>query len=312
MFKKYFIKFVITLGLLLFFTLLTPLMPYHIQSAKAGEITSNLDKEKVNNYRLNLKSITLVSGKSFTLRVYNLGKDAKVSYKSNDSEIASVSDEGTITANKVGTTVITATIKDGITTESLTCDVTVGPPAFSVRLTKSRIILGLNQSDLLKVILKPSNTAEVARFSSYDPSIATVSTGGRVTAQGLGLTYLFAEIDAKDSYGNNKFAVCTLIVTDPDNTSALQSYFNNRPELGMISESDLLKALEDFFNGSGSDATKDGSVSLVDALDQFLNKRFDLSSKEEDKAATTESSKTEQKQEVISGSKAENTVTKNN
>lgn len=55
------------LGLLLFLTLLTPLAPFDMKTASATEI----GKEK-NDYRLNLKSVTLVKGKSFSLKAYNL------------------------------------------------------------------------------------------------------------------------------------------------------------------------------------------------------------------------------------------------
>ncbi|NLP34487.1 MAG: hypothetical protein GX359_04735 [Clostridiales bacterium] len=266
-------KITITLGLLLFFTLIIPLTPYNAQTVKAVSI----EKEKSNDYRLNIRSITLVTDKSFTLRVYNLSENAKVSFKSNDSEIASVNDDGRITAKKVGTTAVVATIKDGDNSTSLKCDVTVGPPAFSVRITKSRIILGVNQSDILKVILKPSNTVELAKFSSYNSDIASISVGGRVTAQSKGLTYLFAEIDAKYINGNNKFDVCTLIVTDPDDASALERYLSSNSEMEMLPG--FSKALEEFFNGTSEKkaiASSTESGKLVDALDQFLAERYNL------------------------------------
>lgn len=288
-------KIVITLGLLLFFSLILPYKPYHILAVQTG----NIDKEKTNNdYKLNLKNVTLVTDKSFTLRVYNLSENAKVSFKSTDSEIASVNDEGKITAKKVGNTSIIATVKNGEHSTDLTCNVTVGPPAFSVRFTKSRIILGLDKSDILKVILKPSNTVEVARFSSYDSSIASVSTGGRITALKKGLTYLFAEIDAKDINGNNKFAVCSLIVTNPEDATALENYLSDNSELEMLPR--FSNALEEFFNGTSEKAAIASSVEsgkLVDALDQFLTEKYNLT--KESKGKSSNDAKTE-KQEVIS------------
>lgn len=265
------------IGLLLFFTLQVA-SPLGVPTAKAGSI---IDKEKSDDYRLNLKSNPLVIGKSFTLRVYNLSDGAKVSFKSDDSEIASVLEDGTITANKVGITSITVTIKDGTISSSLTCEVTVGPPAFSVKITRSRIILGLDNSDLLRVILKPSNTAEDARFSSYDSSIASVSSiGGRITAKKFGLTYLFAVIDAENNDGSRKYAVCTVIVTSTEDAPLLENYFSEHPELDLISEPYLSKALEELFNGTSESTatmtTKVSNTSLVEALDQYLNVKFDL------------------------------------
>ncbi|MBH1941564.1 Ig-like domain-containing protein [Mobilitalea sibirica] len=280
--KKIFsIKGLIFLGLLLFFTAFIPLTQFGVNKAYA----SSIEKEKKEDYRLNLKSIPLVKGKSFTLRVYNVSENAKVSFKSANTEIASVNNDGTIVANNVGFTTITATIEDGENQTPLTCDVTVGPPAFSVKMTRSRIILGLDNSDQLRVILKPSNTTEVARFSSYNSSIASVSTGGRVIAKNIGLTYLFAEIDATNLDGSRKFAACTVIVTRPEDAPLLENYFSDHPEMSLISEADLLSALNEFFNKASEVAptvtptAEATSKSLVEALDQFLNEKFDLAAK---------------------------------
>lgn len=275
------LRCLLALGFLLFIPLLLSFSPFNVTTVKAASI----EKETI-NYRLNLKSITLVKGKSFQLKVINLGENAKVTYKSNDSEIASVSEDGIISANKVGTTIITATVKDGSNITNLTCDITVGPPAISVKWTKSRIILGLDNSDYLRVILKPSNTAEVAKFSSRDSSIVSVSTGGRITGKKLGMTYVFAEIDATNLDGSRKYAVCSVIITNPEDTSYLETYFAEHPELDLISEADLTKALDEFFNDkadlTAANELKLESVSkssLVNSLNQYLEYTFKLADK---------------------------------
>lgn len=272
-------KCIISIGLLLFFVFLAPgLTPDSVSIAQA----STIEKEKTPDYKLNLRSITLVKGKTHTLKVYNTSADAKVSFKSDDPEIASVSEDGTITANKVGSTKITAAIKDGSNSASLTCDVTIGPPAFSVKMTRSRIILGLDQTDTLSVITKPINTAENARFSSYDSSIASVSTGGRINAKKKGLTYLFAEIDALGNDGNKKFASCTIIITAAEDVAPITDYFNTHPELNIIPEAELSAALEKFFNSPDEKTNKAVPVeagtpkTLVEALNQFLDSKFNL------------------------------------
>lgn len=287
--KKIFMKCLISLGLFLFITVIMPdLSPNGVVKAYA----TNVEKEKSDDYRLNLKSITLVKGKTFPLKAYNLGENAKVTFKSADSEIASVSEDGTITAKMVGFTTITASIKDGLNTISLTCDVTVGPPAFSVKMTRSRIILGVDKSDSLSVIMKPSNTAEDARYSSYDPAIASVSPGGRATGKKIGFTYLFAEIDALNNDGSRKFAVCSVIVVNPDDVLPMENYFSDHSELSMIPEADLNSALADYFNSSetttvAATPTPTGKTveTLVESLDKFLNGRFNLVALRKDIAA---------------------------
>lgn len=270
-------KCFVTLGLLLFFTLLIPFTSYNTAIAKAASI----EKEQSDSYRLNAKSVTLVKGKSYALKVYNLSVNSKVSFKSDDAEVASVSDDGTITANKVGQTVVTVSIKDGSNKPGLSCDVTVGPAAISVKWTKERVFIGLNNEDILKVIIKPDNTPEAAKFSSYDASIASISSGGRLSAQKIGMTYLFAEIDATNLDGTRKFAVCTAFVTSSADAPLLEAYFNEHAELNRIPFFDLLKALDKFFNGgsaaaavTAADATESA---LIKDLNSFLENEFKLS-----------------------------------
>jgi hypothetical protein len=280
--KKKFVKCVISLGLFLFMTFIMPdLTPNGVRAAYA----TNVEKEKSEDYRLNVKSITLAKGKTFPLKAYNLGENAKVTFKSADSEIASVSDDGTITAKMVGFTTITASIKDGLNTISLDCDVTIGPPAFSIKMTRSRIILGVERSDSLSVIMKPSNTAEDPGFSSYDTNIASISSGGRATGKKIGFTYLFAAIDALNSDGNRKFATCSVIVVNPEDVMSLETYFSDHTELNMIPEADLNSALADYFNSTAAPTpTPAGKTAetLVESLDKFLSSRFNLAALRKD------------------------------
>lgn len=280
--KKNFIKCVISLGLFLFMTFIMPdLAPNGVKAAYA----TNVEKEKSEDYRLNVKSITLVKGKTFPLKAYNLGENAKVTYKSADSEIASVSDDGTINAKMVGFTTITASIKDDLNTISLNCDVTVGPPAFSIKMTRSRIILGVEKSDSLSVIMKPSNTAEDPGFSSYDDAIASISSGGRATGKKVGFTYLFAAIDALNSDGKCKYATCSVIVVNPDDVLPLETYFSDHIELNMIPEADLNSALAEYFNSSAVPTPTPGgkaTETLVESLDKYLSNRFNLAALRKD------------------------------
>ncbi len=246
--------------------------PVIVQAAQID----NTEKTSINNSRLNINKVSIVRDKTFSLKVYNLSSRARINFKSDNQEIASVDSDGLITANNVGTTTIIVTIRDGSQTTNLECDVTVGPPAFSVTMTRSRIILGPQDVGQLRVILKPSNTVEDAKFSSHDSSVASVSTGGRITARQLGFTYLFAEIDALYLNGIRKFASSCLIVTEFP--SEVRSYFNDHPELDMLSTAELNNALEEFFTAeaeSTSSNTDSNSDDLINSLDKFLNEKFD-------------------------------------
>ncbi len=271
--KNKLVKIFTVLGLSLLFTICLPnINGTNVEVAQA----SSTERYVASDSRLNISSVPIVRGKTFTLKVYNLNSTAKVSYKSDNSEIASVNSDGLITANNVGTTTITVTVRDGSQTVDLTCNVTVGPPAFSVTMTRSRIILGPEDVSQLRVIMKPSNTVEDAKFSSYDSSIASLSTGGRITARQLGFTYLFAEIDALSYNGYRKFATCSLIVTDYP--SEVKAYFDEHPEVELLPLDELTVALGEFFGNeakNNSSNTKSSSNALINRLDKFLNERFD-------------------------------------
>lgn len=71
--------------------------------------------------KLNKSKITLVNGKSYTLKI--TGTKNKVSWKSSKPTVATVNSKGKVTAKKKGTTTITATVKK----KKYTCKVTVNP-----------------------------------------------------------------------------------------------------------------------------------------------------------------------------------------
>jgi len=203
--RGFFNKCLMALGMCLFFTVILPIpVAGTLKTASASTI-----EEGQNDIKLNVKSKSLVKDTTFTLKTYNVTDKQKVSYKSGSTSIATVDDAGLITAVDFGTSVITVTIKEGTkTVTSLECEITVGPPALSVKLTKSEITLAVGDRTTLSAILKPNNTVEEAKFSSNDSSIASVSIGGRVTARTVGVTYIFASI------GNGKYDMCKVTVVE--------------------------------------------------------------------------------------------------
>jgi hypothetical protein len=94
------------------------------------------------------------------------------------------------------------------------------------------------------------------------------------------MTYLFAEIDATNSDGTRKFALCSVIVASTEDVSLLEAYFSEHPELDSISESDLTKALDDFFNGktdaSSAKVVEVSKSTLVNNLNRYLEDTFKL------------------------------------
>lgn len=193
-------KGVFAFSFILLFLML--LFPCNI-TAKAA----NTDKTS-KDIQLNVKRKSLVVGTNYNLKVYNLPKNHKVSYKSNSQNIATVNQKGTVTGKKVGKATITITVKNGFkTVANLDCKITVGPPAISIKLTKSGCTLLIGERTSLKGILKPNNTVEKPKYVSSNTKIASVSPTGRVTAKAVGHAYIYAIID------NEKKDFCKVIVT---------------------------------------------------------------------------------------------------
>ena len=167
--------------------------------------------DETQDIKLNVKSQTIVKGKSFSLYVYNLNEGQTVTFVSSDPEIASVDEDGIVTGNMVGkATVLVTVTEEENTVALLSCAIKVGPPAISVQFSRLELAMTVGQKLTLERIVLPLNTVETAKFSSYDRSIATVSAGGRVTAKAEGSTYIFAQLD------NGRFAVCKVYVASEE------------------------------------------------------------------------------------------------
>lgn len=209
--KTFLKKCIIVLGFVFFFALFSAGNPAITAFSKEVTESSDTQPETQAEIKLNVKTKALVKDTKYTLKVYNLSGNQKASFKSSDSSIASVDEEGVVCGIANGTAVITVTVKDGLkTVASLTCEVTVGPPAISVKWTKSEIVLAVGKRMTLKTILLPYNTAEAVKFYSSDTEIATVTSTGKITAKSEGDTYVFAMID------NGKFDFCKVTVVDQD------------------------------------------------------------------------------------------------
>lgn len=195
--KKAVLKNSVPLHLFLFVFTILIIGAFFVNSPTAKAATSNDDK---NEPKLNVNNKSIVVDTTYTLRVYNLASSSyKVTFKSDSSDIASVDSDGVITANKVGDTYITVTVRDGFKTiDSLKCTVSVRPAASSVKFTRSKVILTVDQQKYLKVILIPNNTVEEAEFSSSDSSIATVDSNGKITGVSKGTAYIYATIRNKE------------------------------------------------------------------------------------------------------------------
>lgn len=109
-----------------------------------------------------------------------------VSWRSRKKSVATVDENGVITAKKHGTAIITATV-DGVSRE---CEVIVSSPV--IKLSKTSVSLKMGKSVTLNATVS-SGIKPV--WTSSKTSVATVNKSGKVTARKKGTCYIYAAED---------------------------------------------------------------------------------------------------------------------
>ncbi len=109
--------------------------------------------------------------------------DATITWKSQNKAIATVSENGLVTAVEVGTTSIYASSSNGLTAE---CIINVLPgyiPVESITLTNTELLMREGYtSDLIAIISPVNATDQSVTWASTNEEIATVDQNGIVTA----------------------------------------------------------------------------------------------------------------------------------
>lgn len=138
--------------------------------------------------KLNKKQISLNVKKSYQLKVTGISK--KVTWKSSNKKVASVSKKGKVTGKKKGTAVITAKVNK----KTYKCKVTV-TSAVKVKLNKTKVSLDMAKTK--KCQLKLNGTKKKVKWSSNNKKVAAVSNAGMVTAKKKGTAVITAKADKK-------------------------------------------------------------------------------------------------------------------
>ena len=166
----------------------------------------------VKSMKLKQTAVTLNTGGRFTLKATVSPKKAttkKVTYKSSNSKVASVSGKGVIRAIAAGTAKITVSAADGSGKKAV-CTVTVAEsdiPVTGVTLNRNRLDLKQGETAVLTAAVLPANaTDKNIRWESSNPEIARVSANGTVQAVSAGTAVIMA------ASVNHKKAECTVVV----------------------------------------------------------------------------------------------------
>lgn len=147
--------------------------------------------------KLNKTKVTLYRTQTIKLSA-TVSSQVKPVWKTNKKSIATVDDNGTVTAVKHGTAIITATV-DGV---SKTCEITVKQP--SITLQPEELVLKTGET--AKLTAKVSSGI-VPVWSTSNPNIAIIDKSGVITAVKKGRAYYYATEDGMKIRG-------TIVVTE--------------------------------------------------------------------------------------------------
>lgn len=150
----------------------------------------------VANISISPDSVTLLEGRSANVVANVSPADATysgVSWKTSDSSVATVDNNGGITAVSAGHCVISATSRDGNKVKGVT-NVTVKPfiKVTSIAISSTSLTMLPGQKRKVSVRVKPLNTSESISWYTSDASVATVDGNGNITACGQGAATIYA------------------------------------------------------------------------------------------------------------------------
>ncbi len=183
------------------------------------------------------------AAKKRPLRIRNAGKSLLINkretkrlktnrgatWKSSKKKVVSVNRKGVIRGRRYGTAVITATAKDG-SRKKARVKVQVGRKVKKISVAERNLRLAVGKKGSVKSSVSPSNaTRKKVSYISSNKKVATVSSGGTVTAKGEGN----ATISIKSTDGSGKKAYCKVQVHIPTSRIELSTNSaNNRLEMG--------------------------------------------------------------------------------
>ena len=210
------------------------------------EITDRLDMHIGDTYTLNAQTLPLLTS------------DNRITYKSGNNDIASVNNQGIVTAKKKGSCTITATSVDGGYTA--TCEVTVIQPVEAIVMEKHSLTMKVGETETLYSQITPATADNKAlKWYSKDEKVAKIDDNGNVEALAAGETWLVAISEdnplAKDS--------CKLTVLQP--VTGIKLNYNTY-QLNGIGDSFTLEATilpDDASNNNIKWSSSDESVCIV-------------------------------------------------
>lgn len=162
--------------------------------------------------------LTLQKGETATLQWYvdpESATDRSVKFTSSDTKVATVSDEGVVTAVDYGEATVTITTNDGGFTDE--CKVTVAAVVEGITIDPASVGLLEGQTIQLSASVSPAGASQEVEWASFDNNIAKVDASGLVTAVAAGTT----RISARSKDYPDKQGFCEVTVTQDNSLKGI-------------------------------------------------------------------------------------------
>ena len=163
---------------------------------------------------LNHYSVTMIPGDTLTLipDVIPDKADIKtVTWHSNNSGIATVTNNGVVTALAEGSVIITVTTNSG--QKSAACALTIAYPVGGVTLDRISAVLSIGESTKLTARVWPEDAPDKSlKWESSDTNVLEVNNDGVVIAKALGAAVISVTTEV-----GNRIAKCAVRILSSDN-----------------------------------------------------------------------------------------------
>lgn len=173
---------------------------------------ASIDELAVASVKLSQNNLSITIGESHQLDATinpSTAADKSITWSSNNSEVATVDNNGKVTAISEGRAIITVTTIDGGKTAS--CIVTVKPRMVSsISLDATQVTVEMEKTIQLSATILPSDaTYKVVEWASSNDKIATINSQGLIS----GIQPGTVTITATSIDGSNISASCVVIIT---------------------------------------------------------------------------------------------------
>lgn len=163
---------------------------------------------------LDKASANLVQWETLTLHAAVTYEGDGVIWSTTNPSIATVDENGIVTATGGGECDIYATLASSHGAEYAICHISVSYPKISLSLSEDYLNMHVGDEQMLTVTLTPENTGLTPIWLSSDTNVATVDASGKVTAIGEGECYITVKV-------LDETATCHITVSYPDITITL-------------------------------------------------------------------------------------------